>query len=375
MELIEIVIIIIVGLYTVILLTLIFGVFKLPSFIPKTISNHSSFSVIIPFRNEAKHLPELLTSIQSLHYPKHLFEIIFVDDESSDLSVAMITNTLSNTQINFRIIKNIRKSKSPKKDAIETAISLTKYENIITTDADCVLPKFWLDSYNQFLQINTSDMVVGPICLKQNNKLIHFYQELELQSLQNLTAGSFGWNIPFLANGANLYFSKAGFYELNGYSGNNQIASGDDMFLLEKYIKGGKKVNYLNTEKAQVITHPENNWSDLIQQRVRWASKSKYYAFKRTKFFGLIVLLMNLLMIVCPIMVAASMTKLEILYVVLIAKLSVDFYSMAVKINQLRFKWLITFIPLSILYPLISIWVGLLSLLGSYKWKGRLFKV
>ena len=38
----------------------------------------TKFSIIIPFRNEADNLPDLLDSIHALNYPKSQFEIIFV---------------------------------------------------------------------------------------------------------------------------------------------------------------------------------------------------------------------------------------------------------------------------------------------------------
>ena len=38
----------------------------------------STFSIIIPFRNEANNLQELINSLNILDYPKELFEVIFV---------------------------------------------------------------------------------------------------------------------------------------------------------------------------------------------------------------------------------------------------------------------------------------------------------
>src|SRR5690606_31135182 len=97
-----------------------------------------------PFRNEAEKLPTLLQSISELNYPKELFEIIFVDDESDDESNAQLMGFLANSRTDIKIISNIRKTNSPKKDAITSAIDIAKYDWILTTDADCVLPKFWL---------------------------------------------------------------------------------------------------------------------------------------------------------------------------------------------------------------------------------------
>jgi hypothetical protein len=40
-----------------------------------------------------------------------------------------------------------------------------------------------------------------------------------------------------LCNGANLAYKKTVFTELNGFQGNENIASGDDIFLFEKFYK------------------------------------------------------------------------------------------------------------------------------------------
>ena len=72
-----------------------------------------SVSIIIPFRNEAENLPKLLKSIDAQEYPKHLFEVILVDDDSEDYSVKTIKKELEGfdcAQPNILIIKNQRKS-------------------------------------------------------------------------------------------------------------------------------------------------------------------------------------------------------------------------------------------------------------------------
>jgi cellulose synthase/poly-beta-1,6-N-acetylglucosamine synthase-like glycosyltransferase len=97
------------------------GFLKLSNFTHENLAPQTKFSVIIPFRNEAERLPNLLASIIGLRYPTHLIEVIFVDDASEDDSVAIIETALQDSQnpseIIFKIIPNRRLSGSPKKDA------------------------------------------------------------------------------------------------------------------------------------------------------------------------------------------------------------------------------------------------------------------
>ncbi len=93
--------------------------------------------------------------------------------------------------------------------------------------------------------------------------------------MQTVTIGSFGFKNPLLSNGANLAYSKVAFLDVNGFSGNDHIASGDDIFLLEKMKKAfPKQVQFLKSKEAIVSTKPQKNWKDVINQRIRWASKT-----------------------------------------------------------------------------------------------------
>ena len=83
---IEIILFIVLGIYVVFILQLIFGFDKVKSFVRTNEKPTTKFSIIVPFRNEEKNLPKLLKSISKLNYPKDLFEIIMVDDFSTDAS-------------------------------------------------------------------------------------------------------------------------------------------------------------------------------------------------------------------------------------------------------------------------------------------------
>src|SRR5690606_11701449 len=78
-----------------------------------------------------------------------------------------------------------------------------------------------------------------------------------------------------LCSGANLAYRKSAFEGVEGYSGNENYASGDDEFLLKKVIQeyGKNAVHYLHGVEVLVMTKPLKSWDELVWQRVRWASK------------------------------------------------------------------------------------------------------
>ena len=139
-------------LYFVLIILFIVGFNKCQLTKNSSLNVEKSFSIIIPFRNEASNLPELLNSLLNLHYPNSKFEILFVNDDSEDKSKNVIEVwQTKNSDINTSILNNKRLTNSPKKDALTFAISKSSYHWIVTTDADCTIPKNWLTFFNQII--------------------------------------------------------------------------------------------------------------------------------------------------------------------------------------------------------------------------------
>lgn len=345
--------------------------FKLEKLFPKT-----RFSIVIPFRNEASNLPELLQSLINLEYPKDLFEIIFIDDESTDNSIEIVNAFITTEDSNTIVIRNKRITNSPKKDAITKAISVANNDWIITTDADCILPKYWLSSFDEFIQKTNAKCIVAPVCYETHSKLIAQFQLLNILCLQGATIGGFGIDKPFLCNGANFAYTKGLFIELDGFNGNSDIASGDDIFFMEKALQKCKEdVWYLKCRDAIVNTKPEKSWSSLISQNIRWAAKTSAYSNWFGKFIGFLVLLMNAQIVIFLILSIINIVYLKAFFWILILKFSIDLLlicNTSVFFNQKRF---LKSFPLSFLiYPFFSIYVAFLSVFKEYKWKGRTYK-
>lgn len=363
-------------LYLTLIGSFIYGFGRIAPFQLEDVPPKTTFSVIIPFRDEAENLPQLLQTIFAIQYPKHLFEIIFVDDFSEDDSVKTINNFKAETNFkNIRIVKNERQSNAPKKDAITKAIDLAQYDWIITTDADCILPKYWLGSFDAYIQKNQVSCIVAPITYQVNPRFLQQFQLLDIMSLQGATIGSFGISFPFLCNGANFAYKKELFHELNGFENNNNIASGDDIFLLEKALKANaKQVHYLKCKQAIVTTYPQPSWPALISQRKRWAAKINAYNNGFGKITGFLVLLMNALLICSLIFTVFDSIKFMILCYILMIKFSIDFiliFKAAAFLNKkIHLK---SYILSFILYPFFSVYIAFASMFGGFKWKGRAY--
>ena len=376
MELITIALYLILLIYVLLILQLIVGFKKVKTFESTKLSQKTAFTIIVPFRNEAKNLPKLLHSFSKLNYPHHLIEIIMVDDFSTDLSERIcIRWRMNHDTLDTTLLENLRLSNSPKKDAIARAMPIAKHDWIITTDADCIVNKNWLLTFDNYIQNNEVEMVVGAVIYNAKNNWFHHFQQLDLLSLQGTTIGSFGIGKPFMCNGANFAYTKKLFQQLDGFNGNNKIASGDDVLLLQKAVaKMPEKVQYLKHKDIIVKTKPENDLFQLFMQRVRWASKTTSYQGAYPKILAVFVLLMNLCLVISFVLIITSDFEWKTLIKLFLIKYVID-YVLLFKSNQylLKGKWLLP-LASSLVYPFFSSLVGIFSLFGSFSWKGRRFK-
>ena len=368
--------IIILVFYSVLILMFVKGFDQIELFKPELKNPVINFSILIPFRNEAKNLPRLLESIALLHYPNKKFEVLMINDDSTDEFKTVIDDFKRlHNNIELHLFENKRKSNSPKKDAIEIGITKAKFEWIITTDADCVIPKDWLFSFDGFIQKEVPKMVVAPISYIIKNRFLDKFQNLDILSLQGSTIGGFGIKKPFLCNGANLCYNKDAFIKVNGFEGNDNIASGDDIFLLEKMVQNyPDKVKYLKSQKAIITTKPEKNLHDLVQQRIRWASKTSNYSNIFGKFIGITVFTTNALLVLLLFLATFNKISWQHFGLFFLIKFNVDFlllFKTAVFFKQQ--DSLKVYLFSSILYPFFIVFIALDSVFKGYTWKDRKF--
>ncbi|RTY76042.1 glycosyltransferase family 2 protein [Flavobacterium sp. LS1R10] len=355
-------------IYAVFIGLLIYGLIKVSTIDYIGLQPKTKFSIIVPFRNEAENLPILLDSLSKLNYPMELFEVILVDDESEEVF------SVPCSLFRVRIIKNIRISNSPKKDAIVNAMQIVNADWIITTDADCVVDKNWLLTLDNYIQLHDVAMIAGAVTYDCGNSFLHHFQQLDLASLQGATIGSFGINKGFMCNGANFAYTKSFFQKLNGFEGNDSIASGDDVFLLQKAIaKSPEKVHYLKSRNTIVTTRPLNNWKSLFHQRVRWASKTSSYQSTFGKGLGLLVFAGNLCLVIgagCWVLGVIPFLNIVLLFLLKFLVDAVLIYETNSFLTKTKIRYLILS---SLFYPFFSTSVALYSVFGKYEWKGRRF--
>ena len=366
-------------LYSLLILAFAHGLKRLEGETGSQSDCETGFSILVPFRNESGNLAALLESIRKLDYPAQKMEVLLIDDASEDNSVELIEKFIrDNQEVDLKLLANHKQGGSPKKKALEMGIREAVNPWIVTTDADCVLPPGWLRAMDALIRKKDPVMLAAPLTLESGKGFLDHFQLLDILSLQGATMGSFGAASkgivrPFLCNGANLAYRKDAFAEVGGFEGNLAQASGDDVFLLEKMVSIHRsRVIFLKSEDAIVRTRPEKSWKELLQQRVRWASKTTAYRHFFGKGAGILVFAANaglVFMVICSLLQYIPWSFTGILFLV---KFNVDFfllYRSAQFFGQT--DSLRHYLPSSLLYPIFSALVALMALAGGYQWKGR----
>ncbi len=337
-------------------------------------------SVVIPFRNEEKNLTGLIQSLISQNVSKNNFEVIFVNDHSTDSSEEIIIELMSNSGISFQFISV--KDTFGKKRALELGFKASKGDLLIQIDADVTFGSSWIKQHQIAHSKKNILLVCGAVDLLSNRSFFQRIQQLEFKALIESTYLTINAKKPVMCNGANLSFKRQILPDvLNSYK-TIVSSSGDDVFVLQninaKY--GARTIGYLNSAQGNVISKPQEKFSDFISQRSRWAKKSNEYQNVFAKYFTISIILANLSILTLLIMCCFISFQQTLIFIILpfILKWASDIlllYAYKNTFNSaLKFPWFFDSFIIELLYPIYIILVGLHTVFGKQVWKGRIVR-
>ena len=343
--------------------------------VPDSFIATTSFTILIPARNEERNIANCLQSIQQLNYPKELIEVIVIDDFSDDRTTGIVKQFAG---VHVIELKGLLKEKinSYKKKAIETGIEKARGNYIVTTDADCIVPANWLRNFAYIIEQKPTVFIAAPVAMKEESSLIKLFQSLDFLSLQGITAASVGAGFHSMCNGANLCYSREAFYKVGGFKDVDHIASGDDMLLMHKlYKQYPNEVHYCKATGSIVLTNPVETVAEFFRQRIRWASKADKYDDKRIFWVLLLVYLINVWFVVLFIAVCFNNSLWILLVTSLLFKTAIELVFLVPVARFFQKEKLLLWFPFAqpfhIIYTVIAGWLGKF---GSYEWKGRMVK-
>ena len=364
-------------LYAVIMLTYRHWFIKLKQFVPQqNLIPTNSFSIIIPARNEEDNIGVLLQSIIHQNYPSSLWEVFVIDDFSTD-STAQIVQSIGNKYPNIKLVElskvlNGKQLNAYKKKAIETGINLANNEWIVTTDADCTASSNWLKTLDAYIKENNPVFVGGPVAFTNDGSRLQTFQCIDFMALQGITAAAVSAGLHAMCNGANLAYKKEVFTEVNGFRGIDNIASGDDMLLMNK-IKNAypKRMGYVFNPDSIIHTAPMPTLKGFLNQRIRWASKTNKYKDVSVIIVLWMVLLLNICLVLIPFLSILSPILFGYWILIILIKTAIE-TSFAVHIAafySIELKWKDTLLQFP--HNLYTAFAGCFGMWGKYQRKDR----
>lgn len=334
-------------------------------------------SVLIAARNEAQNLPLLLADLQRQRLAASQFEVIVVDDHSTDETAAVVSRAMQDCTFSLRLLRLQdfpNSTHTGKKAALQEAIAVARAPWVVCTDADCRVSADWLLAHHAAHDADAC-FISGPVLLTGQGLLAEL-QGLELAGLVASGAAGILLGAPTMCNGANLSYRRASFEAVNGFSGNTHVASGDDEFLLHKlhatYPAG---IRFLKHNQAVVSTAAQPTVRQLLRQRVRWASKWQHYRTAAPRRLAVLVLAANVAL-AAGILALPWQPGLGLWTAAAwVVKLGADVLFLTPVLRFFnRLRWLLWVPVLQLAYAPYALLVGVAGLRGGYEWKGRLVK-
>jgi cellulose synthase/poly-beta-1,6-N-acetylglucosamine synthase-like glycosyltransferase len=363
------------GLYLVIITYLIKGwaLLKHPEVKKEGLS--TKVTILIAARDEEDNIRKTIDDLMSQDYPRDLTEIIIVDDHSTDNTAAIISS-YANRGVKLLQLEAGQVLNSYKKKAIAEAIRRSTGDLMVATDADCRMGPQWLSTIVGYFEAEGMLMISSPVTYFQETTLFERMQTLEFSFLIGIGASFIGNNRASTCNGANLAYRKDTFYEVGGFTGIDDLASGDDELLLQKVAaRFPGRIGFLKNREAIVYTHAKPNLESFLQQRRRWASKSTKYKDKKIIALAVSMWLFNLLLIVNALLSFYNSYFFKLFLLQIGLKYLFEIVFLVPVLGFFKRAGLIFLIsmvaPLHIVYV---VYIGIMGNTGKYAWKGRMVR-
>ena len=326
----------------------------------------SFISVIIPFRNEIDCLPDLLLALQNQNLDSDLFEVIAVNDHSTDEGEQFIKE-----QTIFRgNLVLVNSEASGKKNALKEGILKAKGDFIATIDADCIAHVGWLSYIKAYFDNGQADMLIGPVKMLRSASFLSYFESIDFYSLQMSGASCAMLGNPVFCSGANLAFKKDYWYEAEKNSAGKNKESGDDVFLLHAFKKLKRKIVFINHPHAMVSTETTGSFLAFFRQRVRWGGKTTSYKDIPAIVLASIVFMANLSVLI--FLFLWILGKMSIFYFILLfcSKMFADYLLLMQGRNFFDVYYpFYMHLLFSLLYPLVLVATAFGGMLLPERWK------
>jgi poly-beta-1,6-N-acetyl-D-glucosamine synthase len=324
------------------------------------VQNHLSLDVLIPYRNEERHLKRLLHDIQSQSSDLAGVRFIFIDDHSEDMSFDIIEKAKSEMDLlSLKCVGN------GKKAALNEALDHVRTKHVLFWDADISIGAEYFSAMRNTPQ---GDLTILPVIPLEQKGIWASYAALDFLSLIGMTFSWAALQRPIMANGANLLVANQAVYL------DPKTASGDDVQTLHRIKERGGVVCFDLDERLTVKTHMPEDFKAFFHQRMRWAAKSSRYSDKDTLLMGWFILVFQMFLLTgLSYFIIQGYMKMALALFLL--KSSADFLFLHLVTKHFSVQNPMRFFIIASLFNLVMTpIVFIASRLFSFEWKERKYR-
>ncbi len=349
MKIVIMIIIIITIVYSFFILLLFFSLFLVKK--PEK-GSQETYSIVIACRNEENNLSLLLKSLEQIDYNEREFEVILVDDQSTDNTFPIIRQ-FATQRSNYHALRTDYPFQG-KKYALQKGIEFSCFNYIILTDADCEISSEYIKELNLWINPDHKpDMLIGYSPERESGSFRHFTQLITA----TIFAVTTSLRSAMSCSGRNLVLRRIAFNEVQGYQGLFSEKSGDDKLLLNKFVKRKKQINYFPSPKVitrNTLTVKEQQNQDnrrfgkFFMTRIEWQILSVFVA---------------LFYLVFPLLFFNKLFYLVFFYLITINLLVLK----TIFLHKEPFR--IIYLIYAIIYPYYLLYKSIIGNCKSWEWK------
>jgi cellulose synthase/poly-beta-1,6-N-acetylglucosamine synthase-like glycosyltransferase len=245
-----------------------------------------SVSIIVPAYNEEVNAVATIQSLLKTEYP--VFEIIFVDDGSTDKTFEVVSAAYENNPL----VKILTKPNGGKASALNFGITHANSDFVVCIDADTQLKTDAIYHLMSYFTDEEIGAVAGTVKVGNETNIITRWQSIEYITAQNMDRRAFDLiNSITVVPGAIGAFRKSAIFRAGGFTYDTLA---EDCDLTMRILKQGYIIK--NCAEAIAYTEAPESINMLLKQRFRWSFgviqsfwKNRDALFnKKYKFFGMV---------------------------------------------------------------------------------------
>ena len=336
-------------------------------------------SVVIAARDEEENIVACLRGLAGQTLPPEKFEVILVDDGSSDNTAKLAREFARGTDLRLTILGTggLPGGSGSKKRALSLGVEKAEGEILLTTDADCSVPPAWAATMAHCFDEDSVGMVIGYSGIRSETGvgMLGGWEAVDFLNLMAAAAAGAGRGRALAASGQSLGFRRAAYREVGGYARIMHRGSGDDVLLMQLIRRTRRwRILFSGDAEGHVVHPPSSSLTGLLAKRSRWASNAPLQALLDPPFFTYLACTfgMSAMLLATPVLVwwgGVNWFSAAAAWLVKSAAEGLLFARSRQVFRRRDLHW--QFLAWTLSQPLYIVAVGLFGALGRFDWKGR----